>query len=154
MFLVWQEEYMTYHSTCLSVAKQSIGAPGQLLLLLVSDWVCKSKHWALPNTLIAGIWTLSSSLWWSRLSIHSVDHTTYCKSLARIDLHKRKKNLDVSLPCFFNNIVEKQTQFGVKLGSWKPKLWCERVNSQKHQVGASEYDVVKRAGIDLIREER
>jgi len=59
-FLVWQEEYMTDQSTRLSIPKQSLGAPGQLLLLSVINWVSKSKHWALPNSLTAGICTLSS----------------------------------------------------------------------------------------------
>jgi hypothetical protein len=36
----------------------------------------------------------------------------------------------------------------------KPKLWCKSVNSQKLQGGASKYNVVKRAGIDQIIEER
>jgi hypothetical protein len=154
MFLVWPEEYMTYHSTCLSVAKQSIGAPGQLLLLFVSDWVCKSKHWALPNSLIAGICTLSSSLWWSRLSIHSVEQTTYWKRLARIDSHKRKK-------------IRCQSSVFLQQHSWETNtVWCEtwklknqnfgakKVNSQKLRGGASKYNVVKRAGFYQIIEER
>jgi hypothetical protein len=112
MFLVWQE-YMTYHSTCLSVAKQSIGDPGQLLLLFVGDWVCKSKHWALSNSLIAGICTLSSSLWWSRLSSHSVEQTTYWKRLARIDSHKRKK-------------IRCQSSMFLQQHSWETNtVWCE-----------------------------
>ncbi len=163
----------------LSIPKQTLGAPVQLLLLSVINSAKANIELCLTPLLLEFVFSLPAL--WSSVSVHSIEHTTSLKGACKNRLAKGKIRFQSSTLESTTELRNKHSLvrkletklWGAKLGNktlgcetWKQRLWCEswKQNFRVQYLEAKTlvwkckftetpksliHKAVKRAGIDL-----